>query len=345
MIDQGATTIWERWDGWTAERGFQSAWMNSFNHYALGSVGEWLYRFVLGIDQEPGSAGFQRLLIRPHPGGSLRSARGSYRSVRGLISSAWQLEEGQFRFQVEIPPERGGLGPGSQRGRVGVRDAAGRGPAGIASFPGAAGAQEAVFEVGSGTHEFTGPAAGAGEAWPASRRRDPTRRLNSGFGIPLLGLGTYPMDGAAGAAAMAEAISAGYRLLDTAAKYGNEWAVGEAIRRSGADRRELFVTSKLRGADHGRAKTRAALAASLDRLRLDYLDLYLIHWPLPRLGLFVESYEAMLELAAEGLIRSAGVSNFKPAHVAALIEATGVAPAVDQIELSPALPRRAPSPT
>ena len=148
------------------------------------------------------------------------------------------------------------------------------------------------------------------------------------------------MDGAAGAAAMAGAISAGYRLLDTAAKYGNEWAVGEAIRRSGADRRDLFVTSKLRGADHGRAKTRAALAASLDRLRLDYLDLYLIHWPLPRLGLFIESYEAMLELAAEGLIRSAGVSNFKPAHVAALIEATGVAPAVDQIELSPALPRR-----
>jgi 2,5-diketo-D-gluconate reductase A len=169
----------------------------------------------------------------------------------------------------------------------------------------------------------------------------PTRTLNSGFDMPLLGLGTYGMDGAAGAAAMAAAISAGYRLLDTAAKYGNEWAVGEAIRRSGADRGDLFITSKLRGADHGRANTRAALAASLDRLRLDYLDLYLIHWPLPRLGLFAESYEAMLELAGEGLIRSAGVSNFKPAHVGALIEATGVAPAVDQIELSPALPRRA----
>ena len=158
--------------------------------------------------------------------------------------------------------------------------------------------------------------------------------------MPLLGLGTYPMDGAAGAAAMAEAISLGYRLLDTAAKYGNEWAVGEAIRRSGVDRGELFVTSKLRGADHGRAKTRDAVSASLDRLGLDYLDLYLIHWPLPRLGLFTESYQAMLELAAEGLIRSAGVSNFKPAHIAALMDATGVAPAVDQIELSPALPRR-----
>ena len=71
MIDHGATTIWERWDGWTAERGFQSPWMNSFNHYSLGSVGEWLYRFLLGIDQEPGTAGFGQLLLRPHPGGSL----------------------------------------------------------------------------------------------------------------------------------------------------------------------------------------------------------------------------------------------------------------------------------
>jgi len=168
----------------------------------------------------------------------------------------------------------------------------------------------------------------------------PTRTLNSGHEITLLGLGTYPMDGAAGAAAMAEAISLGYRLLDTAAKYGNEWAVGEAIRHSGVDRGELFVTSKLRGADHGRAKTRDAVSASLDRLGLDYLDLYLIHWPLPKLGLFTESYETMLDLVAEGLIRSAGVSNFKPSHIAALIDATGVVPAVDQIELSPALPRR-----
>lgn len=143
----------------------------------------------------------------------------------------------------------------------------------------------------------------------------PVRTLNSGYQIPLLGLGTYPMDGAAGAAAMARAIAAGYRRLDTAAKYGNEWAVGEAIKRSGVDRRELFVTSKLRGADHGRGRTRAAVAASLDRLRLDYLDLYLIHWPLPRLGRYAESYQAMLDLAAEGLIRSVGVSNFKPAQV------------------------------
>ena len=165
MIDHGATTIWERWDGWTAERGFQSAWMNSFNHYALGSVGEWLYRFVLGIDQEPGSAGFQRLLIRPHPGGSLRWARGSYSSVRGLISSAWQLDADQFRFQIQIPPNVAASVRIPSADGSGVLDATGCGPAEIASFPGAAGAQEAVFEVGSGTHEFTGPVPHAGEFW------------------------------------------------------------------------------------------------------------------------------------------------------------------------------------
>jgi len=167
----------------------------------------------------------------------------------------------------------------------------------------------------------------------------PTRTLNSGYPIPLLGLGTYPMNGEAGVAAMARAIGMGYRLLDTAAKYENEAAVGEAIRRSGVDRAQLFVTTKLRGAEHGRARTRDAVRASLDRLGLDYLDLYLIHWPLPRLGKFTESYETMLELAGEGLIRSAGVSNFTPAHVQALLDATGVAPAVNQIELSPAVAR------
>ncbi|HEU5417343.1 MAG TPA: aldo/keto reductase [Streptosporangiaceae bacterium] len=167
----------------------------------------------------------------------------------------------------------------------------------------------------------------------------PARTLNTGHQIPLLGLGTYPMNGESGAAAMTRAISMGYRLLDTAAKYENEAAVGEAIRRSGVGRAELFVTTKLRGAEHGRAETRVAVHASLERLGLDYLDLYLIHWPLPMVGRFVESYETMLELAAEGLIRSAGVSNFAPAHITALLDATGVAPAVNQIELSPALAR------
>ena len=104
MVEAGATTIWERWDGWTAERGFQSAWMNSFNHYALGSVGEWLYRFVLGIDQAPGTAGFGQLLLRPYPGGSLSWARGSYRSVRGPISTGWKRAGDRFTFWAELPP-------------------------------------------------------------------------------------------------------------------------------------------------------------------------------------------------------------------------------------------------
>jgi alpha-L-rhamnosidase len=157
MIEHGATTIWERWDGWTAERGFQSASMNSFNHYALGSVGEWLYRFVLGIDQEPGSAGFQRLLIRPHPGGSLRWARGSYESVRGLIRTEWRLDGDQFRLRVEVPPSAvASVRVPSPDGRM-VRDAAGHGPVQVASFPGVPGVAEAVFGVGPGTHEFSGP--------------------------------------------------------------------------------------------------------------------------------------------------------------------------------------------
>jgi alpha-L-rhamnosidase len=158
MIDHDATTIWERWDGWTEERGFQSAWMNSFNHYALGSVGEWLYRFVLGIDQEPGQAGFGRLVLRPHPGGSLSSARGSYQSVRGLISSGWQLDGGQFRFRVEVPPNVTASVRVPSADPALVRDGAGGQPDAIAGFPGVPGAREAVFQVGSGAHEFSGPA-------------------------------------------------------------------------------------------------------------------------------------------------------------------------------------------
>ena len=158
MADHGATTIWERWDGWTAERGFQSAWMNSLNHYSLGSVGEWLYRFVLGIDQEPGTAGFEQLLLRPHPGGSLDWVRGAYRSVRGHVRVGWERSGDRFAFRAEVPPNvtadvRVPSGDAAE-----VRDAAGNPPARLASFPGASGIQEAVFHVGPGSHEFTGPA-------------------------------------------------------------------------------------------------------------------------------------------------------------------------------------------
>jgi alpha-L-rhamnosidase len=157
MIDHGATTIWERWDGWTAEHGFQSAWMNSFNHYSLGSVGEWLYRFVLGIDLAPGAVGFDRLILRPHPGGQLARAAGSYRSVRGPIASRWERSGGSFSLRVELPPNvtASVRVPSAAPGEV--RDADGRPPTAVAEFPGAPGVPEAVFEAGSGTHEFTGP--------------------------------------------------------------------------------------------------------------------------------------------------------------------------------------------
>jgi len=157
MLDHGATTIWERWDGWTSEHGFAPPTMNSFNHYSLGSVGEWLYRFVLGIEPEPGSAGFGRLLLRPHPGGQLSWAAGAYHSVRGPITTGWRQSGDRFEFSAELPPNVTASVriPSGDPGEV--RDLSGHPPRDIAEFPGAAGVREAVFEVGSGTHRFSGP--------------------------------------------------------------------------------------------------------------------------------------------------------------------------------------------
>ena len=157
MIDRGATTIWERWDGWSAERGFQSAWMNSFNHYSLGSVGEWLYRYVLGIDQEAGTAGFGRLVLRPHPGGSLAAASGSYQSVRGPVRAGWTRSGGRLSYRVELPANVRASVHLPSADAAAVRDAAGGAPAATGAFPGLLGAGEAVFHVGPGRHEFSGP--------------------------------------------------------------------------------------------------------------------------------------------------------------------------------------------
>ncbi len=157
MIDRGATTIWERWDGWTAERGFQSAWMNSFNHYSLGSVGEWLYRYMLGIDQQPGTAGFSHLVLRPHPGGSLAAARGRYQSVRGLVRAGWARSGGRLSYEVELPANVSASVHVPSADAAAVRDAAGAAPAATGAFPGLLGASEAVFHVGPGRHEFSGP--------------------------------------------------------------------------------------------------------------------------------------------------------------------------------------------
>lgn len=169
----------------------------------------------------------------------------------------------------------------------------------------------------------------------------PTITLNTGHAMPLIGLGTWPLNDDGAAAAVSLAIGQGYRLIDTAARYGNEAGVGRGIAAGGVARDELFATTKLRGRDHGYDETRAALLRSLELLALDYVELFLIHWPLPRIDKYVESYRAILDLVGEGLVRSAGVSNFKAHHLQRLIDETGVIPAIDQIQLSPALPRRA----
>lgn len=156
-VDRGATTIWERWDGFTEEGGFQSPEMNSFNHYSLGSVGEWLYRFVLGIEPAPDAVGFEQISLRPHPGGSLTSARGSYESVRGRIAASWERAGDMLRFSVEIPPSVHGRVHIPSADPAAVREAGGRSASMIADFPGKLGVREAVFDVGSGSYAFSGP--------------------------------------------------------------------------------------------------------------------------------------------------------------------------------------------
>jgi diketogulonate reductase-like aldo/keto reductase len=144
------------------------------------------------------------------------------------------------------------------------------------------------------------------------------------------------MDDAEAEIAVATALDLGYRLIDTASLYGNEVGVGRGIVRSGVDRSEIFVTTKLRGGDQGFNESFAGLKGSLARLDLDYVDLYLIHWPLPRVNKYVDSWRAMIELRDEGFTRSIGVSNFNEAHLERLEKETGVVPVVNQIELHPA---------
>jgi 2,5-diketo-D-gluconate reductase A len=163
----------------------------------------------------------------------------------------------------------------------------------------------------------------------------PRRPLNDGRAIPAIGLGTYPLDDDQAAAAVGTALELGYRLIDSAAAYGNEAGVGRAIARSRVPRNDIFVTTKLPGRDHGFDETLASFERSRARLGLDYLDLYLIHWPLPRIDRYVESWRAMLRLRREGLVRSIGVSNFTAAQIDRLAVETGVVPAVNQIELHP----------
>ena len=167
----------------------------------------------------------------------------------------------------------------------------------------------------------------------------PTIALNDGHSIPQLGLGTWPLDDAEVSDVIQTATGLGYRHIDTAVKYGNEKGVGAGIAASGIPREELFVATKLDGVYQGDDRAIAGLEGSLERLGLDYVDLLLIHWPLPKRGDFVSTWRTFIRLQERGLVRSIGVSNFKPAHLTTLIDVTSVVPAVNQIQLSPFIVR------
>jgi diketogulonate reductase-like aldo/keto reductase len=169
----------------------------------------------------------------------------------------------------------------------------------------------------------------------------PTVTLNDGTTFPELGLGTYRLAGEEGIASLISAIEGGYRLLDSAVNYHNEAEVGEAVRRSGVDRDELIVTTKVPGRDHGYDETLASARGSLERLGLDRIDLYLIHWPNPSVGKYVDTFRAMLALRDEGLVGSVGVSNFTEDMILELFDKTGTVPSVNQVELHPYFPQTA----
>jgi 2,5-diketo-D-gluconate reductase A len=163
----------------------------------------------------------------------------------------------------------------------------------------------------------------------------PSLRLNDGRTMPQLGLGVWQTPRDQTAQAVAAALDAGYRLIDTAAIYGNEAAVGAGLRASGVPRESVFVTTKLWNDDQGHDETLRAFDRSLARLGLDHVDLYLVHWPAPALGSYIDSWRALIRLREEGRARSIGVSNFMPEHLRRVIAETGVAPAVNQVELHP----------
>ncbi|MEU6257064.1 aldo/keto reductase [Streptomyces sp. NPDC047043] len=167
----------------------------------------------------------------------------------------------------------------------------------------------------------------------------PTHTLNDDTNLPALGLGTYPMSEGEAERAVSGALGLGYRLVDTATNYSNETGVGLGLTRSGVPREEVVVTTKLPGRHHGYEETLASFEDSRRRLGLEYVDLYLIHWPLPRLDRYVDSWRAMIKLREDGLVRSIGVSNFTAEHLERLEKETGVLPAVNQVELHPFFPQ------
>lgn len=165
-----------------------------------------------------------------------------------------------------------------------------------------------------------------------------TLTLNDGTTIPQLGFGVFLIPPDETAEATGTAIEAGYRLIDTASIYGNEEGVGKAIAESGVPREEFVVTTKVWNDDHGYDKTLRAFDLSLEKLGLDHVELYLIHWPRPKLGLYIDTWKALERLRADGRVRSIGVSNFAPEQLKRLVSESDVAPAVNQVELHPGMP-------
>jgi 2,5-diketo-D-gluconate reductase A len=168
----------------------------------------------------------------------------------------------------------------------------------------------------------------------------PLVTLNDGNSIPAVGLGVFQIPPADTEQAVGAALRAGYRHIDTAAAYRNERETGRAVADSDVPRDQLYVVTKLANSDQGYDSTLRAFDASMDRLGLEYLDLYLIHWPQPALNKFVDTFKAFAHLRDQGRIRSIGVSNFEPEHLTVLIDAIGIVPAVNQIELHPRFTQR-----
>jgi 2,5-diketo-D-gluconate reductase A len=163
----------------------------------------------------------------------------------------------------------------------------------------------------------------------------PSVTLNNGVSIPQLGLGVYLVPNDQAIKNVSIALENGYRLIDTAAAYSNEEGVGEALRKSGIPREDIFVTSKLWNSDHGYNNAMKGFDASLKKLGLDYLDLYLMHWPVPSKGLTTQTWKGLEQVHKEGRVKAIGVCNFTPAHLERLLQETEIVPAVLQIELHP----------
>lgn len=159
--------------------------------------------------------------------------------------------------------------------------------------------------------------------------------LIDGHVIPQVGFGTYKLNGASGVHAIVNALNNGYRVLDTAYNYENEGTVGKAMQQSHVSRDQIIVTSKLPGRYHSYEQAGRTIQESIYRLGVEYIDLYLIHWPNPKQGLYVEAWKALIEAQKMGLVKSIGVCNFLPEHLETLEKETGVLPAVNQIELHP----------